>query len=218
MPCEECGPKSTVVISGAGKYVEGELLKVAGSARADGDINVKRASVAGSLSVGGVLSAEELSVAGSLSASSIQGGKVSVAGAISVRGELSATEFKAAGGVRVREIKADLVKVGGGIRAEKIEGREIRIEMGGKSKVGEIKGDFIEIKRKLGLMDLLLSSRRRLYAKRIEGRVVYLRGVICDEVIGDKVYIGRGCRIGKVIYRESLKVSPSAKVGQTVRE
>ena len=217
MGCDE-RKKDAVVISGAGKYVEGEILKVAGSAKASGDICVKRASVAGSLSVDGTLSAEELSVAGALRASSIQGGKVSVAGAISVTSTLSANELKAAGGLRVGEVKADVVKLGGGVTAERIEGREIRIEIGGKSRVGEIKGDLIEIKRKQDLMGLLLPSRRRLYAKRIEGRVVYLRGVACDEVVGDEVYVGRGCRIGKVVYREKLKVSPSAKVGETVRE
>ncbi len=206
-----------VVIRGSGVYREGEELRVAGSARADADVAARRVSVAGRLSVKGVLKSETVSVAGTLSARGVECRQLSVAGLARIGGRLVAEVVKIGGRLEAEEILAKLVKVGGAVRAASIEADELEIELGGSSEVEKISAKTVRIRPKRDLMGLLMPSKRKLRAERIEGKQVYISRVTCEEVVGERVLVGPGCRVRRVVYSEAARVSDRARVLELVR-
>jgi len=197
-------------------YREGEILKVAGSATAPGDVAAKTVSVAGRLTVGGTLRSEIISVAGTLSAGSIETGLFSVAGLARVRGKLVAEMVRVGGRLEAGEVLARAVTIGGAISAGSVEVDEFNLRLAGRSEVDRISARAVTVRRKGDLLGLLRRSRR-LRAKRIEGKIVRLSWVSCEEVLGERVYLGPGSRVGRVVYREEAKISERARVGKVVR-
>ncbi len=211
------GEGGGVVIRGSGVYREGEELRVAGSARAGADVVARRVSVAGRLAVKGVLKSETVSIAGTLSAGGVECRRLSVAGLARIDGRLVAEVVKVGGRLESKEILSKLVKIGGSVRAGSIEADELEINLGGSSEVRRISAKTVRISPKRDLMGLLMPSKRKLRAERIEGKQVYLSRVTCEEVVGERVLVGPVCRIRRVVYSEVVKVSDRARVLELVK-
>ncbi len=221
-----------VIISGSGKIlsdIETKVFKVSGSAYIDGKIVAEYVKISGSASFHDDVEAREIVISGSASfhgkvtcklmrvsgsckllsdldvfdhlrssgSLKVEGninshGLVELKGAFSIRGTITAGKFYA--DVRSKS------EVNGGIRADDVE------IYGGVHETGIV------------LFGITIVGLRRkgakLYTSAIFAKnIVHIEGVVCNNVEGFIVEIGRGCEIrGKVRYRNSVEIHSDAKL------
>jgi cytoskeletal protein CcmA (bactofilin family) len=159
--------RQNVIITGSGRLEGGayETIKIAGSCRVDGDLDVNQIKIGGSLRVEGDLSAGEMKTAGSCRvAGDVEAELMKTAGTCTVTGNVRAKLFKNAGSQEVdgtlqaEEITSGgVLKVSGDVEADKFLSRgrfeigglltadEVKIELGG-GRVQEIGGERVEVR------------------------------------------------------------------------
>ncbi|MCL6548197.1 MAG: polymer-forming cytoskeletal protein [Alicyclobacillus sp.] len=184
-----------VRLSGVAQLAGGayEEVRVEGVGRLLGDIRCKRLEVSGKCQVRGTVRAQAVSIDGRCEAKGdIEGEEIRVSGWLSVTGNVSAERLEASG----------LLCVDGCVNADDIhlQGAGRVREMGG----GRVVIDAHRVSR--------LRWLRAFSAEVIEGDEVRLAGVTAGLVRGGVVYLGRGCRIDKVEYRQGLHRSDGAVV------
>ncbi|MFN3347000.1 MAG: polymer-forming cytoskeletal protein [Candidatus Bipolaricaulaceae bacterium] len=228
----EGGTYGTVKIAGSGKVVgditaeefksagsakvEGNLkaqkFEAAGSFKCEGDFEVEEGEAAGSFKVTGKVKAKELKLAGSAQAKSITGGYLRAGGALTVEENVEVDTFRLMGAF----------EVGGLLSADRVE-----VELEGRAQAREIGGEKIIVRAGQrgwgglfsGALGLLFGhgSPKELTVETIEGDEVELEATTAKLVRGGKVKIGRGCRVERVEYTDSLEVAPGAVVKEEVR-
>ena len=194
--------------SGSGT-VNGDLrcqgnVKISGSGSIKGNLDAMEVSISGSGKVQGELACEKCSVSGMAHAGSFMTNSLPSSGMLSSDGDITAEDAVFHGAV----------SAGGLINAEKLE-----IVFDANSKAASVGGSSIRIRRK-GIAASLFSRLigRKSFARMqveesIEGDVIDVEYVTADSVVGKSVKIGPGCKIGTVIYAETVEVSPEAEVG-----
>ncbi len=212
-------PGGGVSISGAGRFVEGQILTVGGSARISRDLEVELLTVGGSLRADGRVRAETARIGGSASFRSLEAKRLSAGGSISIEETLKVDSGSLGGAVRVGEVRAGTLSVGGSIRARRIEAEVLRIDLGGGSEVDEIKAGILRVRRSRGglLGSLLGLGAGSLRARRIEADSADVEWVECDEMVVGNARIGRGCRIGRLSYSGEVRIERGASVRETER-
>ncbi len=157
------------ILIGSGKLEGGyyDTVKIAGSCRVDGDIDVNQMKIGGSARVEGNIKASELKTAGSCRVNGdVSAELMKTAGSCIVDGHVKAKLFKNAGSqevngtLRAEEITSGgTLKVSGDVEANKFLSRgqfeigglltadEVKIELG-QGRVQEIGGERIEIRSK----------------------------------------------------------------------
>ena len=194
-------------ISGTGK-VEGDLrcsgkVGVSGNGKINGNLDASEVAISGNGKVGGALRCDRCSVSGNFGAKSIAVNNLHVSGACHSDGDLSAEEAVVHGGV----------SVGGLLNTEKLD---VTFDFG--SSANAIGGSFIKIHRKgavAGLFVWLFGKLKNAVFKvntSIEGDMIDIEHVVADSVIGRDVKIGPGCKIGCVIYGETIEIDKSAEI------
>ncbi len=189
-------------VSGAGSVkitgdIEAIKLSVSGSLHAEGNIKAETFKSAGSAKIDGNLNTEELSAAGVVHAKNLRGERIRIGGAAACD-----------------NIKGENVSIGGSVKAKKIEGEEVSIKLNGNSTINEIHGDTINIKSKSGILRRFLGS---LNSGKISGEEIYIESTIADTVEGERVIVGDGCTINRVI-AEDIKISKKSKVKEVVKK
>lgn len=182
-------------ISGSGKVcenVEAEEFKISGSGTVEGDFKGKDFTISGTGTIGGKVSCDEIKVSGIMNAhKSVEGENIDVSGAI---------------------------KCVGMVNAEKIT-----INLNGSSSIGEIGAREINVKESLGsgflgwIAKAFGNNYGRLDVKVIEADDIYLENTDADVVRGARIIIGKGCKIGRVEYSESLKILNAEDVKEKVQ-
>ena len=224
----ERGP-ARVSISGSGVY-DGEILRVSGSARVEGDLMVSEVRASGSLTCVGSVKATLLRVSGSAKvAGDLKGGMVRASGSLSVGGNLSAEEsLKISGGASIAGlVEGGEVRISGALRASSIkcrtlvangsvrvggdvECRSFELTAEGRSIIGGslraeevvVRGGEARTVVRIGPLEISVSGRRKGFLRvgRVEGDKVDLEYVECEEVRAHRVRIGRGCRVTGNVY------------------
>jgi len=188
--------------------VECEAMDINGRAKARGGIKAGRFHCNGTFDIDGALCADETRIDGMVSVNgSVAADRLNINGMFKAEGDLTAENARLHG----------LFKIRGLLNAGTVE-----ILMFGKSLVREIGGEKIKVAsgptsgwRKLwqwAVPKLIV----RLEAETIEGDEIELTDTTAAVVRGNRVTIGKGCRIGKVEYRSDLVVHPQAKVDETI--
>jgi len=227
--------KAVVKISGSGRYVEGEILKVSGAAKVDGDVKVRMMSVSGSFKSNGSINAETVKIAGAAKIlGSLKARVLSVAGALKISGDLDVETAKIAGAAKLGCGKFDLLKIDGALRAETIEASKFILGLEGFSQVKTIKADFVEVKRvrkpfvKVGPFEISFNKGLnlrvsihekgvKLEAGKIKALKAELESVTCEELYAGIAVIGDECHIKRLYYSESYEVSDKARVDEVVK-
>ncbi len=172
-----------VSISGSGtlKHVKGEYLKIVGSGKVEGDIDVIEMKTAGSCKVEGNIRAESIECAGS---SKIEGNidskEAKFAGSTAIEGNLNSEKISLAGSVK---IDGDVIcihfKSGGSTKIEGAIAADERVECGGVLRAASLKtGTFsgrgaVNIEETVVAKDFSLamsgtSSMKKLMAETID--------------------------------------------------
>jgi len=198
------GMFDSIAIMGEAKLygdIETARFKCMGQCQITGEVHSDRFRLQGEVDVGGNLSATKLTTLGQAHVKGhLQGEEIVIRGMLQAGGGCEAETIQITGGIQL----------GGLLNAEKIT-----IQLYGPSKVREIGGGQVQVRRSRWkeIAGLFMSRETsELTADIIEGDEVYVEYTNAKLVRGNRVILGPGCRIETVQYRESLRKNKSAKV------
>ena len=231
--------EALVRISGSGRYVEGELLKLAGSARVKGDLEVKTVAASGSLRVEGSLKASDFRSSGSVIVErDLEAGSLSASGSLRVGGELRARSARISGSLGAESVRAEYLEADGALEIrDLLKVSKAVLRPCGNSSIGRIEADSLEVRRakpirgelslRLGPIEVDIALRggvafrsgRKgvLKVKSIDTLRAILEGVECEELRAEVAVLKRGCRIGRAVYSERLEVEEGVEIGEVVK-
>ncbi|CAM2936152.1 hypothetical protein PASE110613_08430 [Paenibacillus sediminis] len=229
-------------ITGSGNSRGGSFrkLKITGEGRVDGDVGCEQFRSTGSALIHGALQSQDFRSYGSVTVEEgVKCEKIRVLGQGEFGGDVSADNMTVYGEARIKgRLSGEQVKwvgqlhVGGNCEAEKVivrgtaqaggilSGFKTEIKLYGPSKVNEIGGGIVRIKRSFRSIIRSLLGRESvdmLTAEVIEGDHVVLENTTADIVRGKNVYIGPGCHIRLVEYTHKFQQSRSSKVIESVK-
>ncbi len=197
---------NNVTIIGAGFVSAGQYDKISinGTSTLSGEIIAESININGMGKSTGVVKAQKVEVNGVYNGSELRASKVIIRGLADLSGNLESEQFELNGSIKCRSINADSVE----------------IKLKGHINVKELVGSRISVRVKEPSFTLFNVQVKPsvLNAQLIEADEIFLEHTEADVVSGSVVQIGKGCRIGRVEYKESLKVSNEANVGQIVKD
>lgn len=196
-------------ISGSGKAVGNvkatEEIKISGSGKITGSVETKSFKGSGSFKLEGAVNAKEFKASGTGKLmKGLEGESATITGYIKVAEDVEVDFFKATGAFNIDGL----------LNAETIQ---INLNGGIGSKCKEIGGQKIKVTRfsEINILYRLFSNGGGcLEVDTIEGDDINIDHTKAKKVCGDDVYIGEGCKIDEVEYRNVIKVSPDAHVGK----
>ena len=204
-----------VLIRGEGMItgnIDCEKFSTHGTSELSGDAKIKSFSVHGETEIRGRLKADKARVYGTADVSeNAEISDVTVKGIINIGGNMTADTCDVKGALNVRgDCQAEDFKLTGSLDVKGLLNAGV-IDIGlkyGNSSIGDIGGTDIKIVNKRGL--LFDQNGGTLSAGTIEGDDIYLENTAARMVRGNRVHIGPGCKIEKVQYKSSYRVSPKS--------
>lgn len=199
-------------------------FKCIGDSRLSGNLKAGKVKIMGSISVEGSATVDDAHVAGDLNvAGDIHAGHFSLRGGITTKSGIKAENLSLMGYVTVKKnCEAETFKSDGRLNIDGLlNADEININTYGQSRVAEIGGDRIVVRRGSGIgkmLKYLFASSGfgggTLRSNSIEGDDIRLSHTRANVVRGKNVIIESGCEIDLVEYKESLRLNH----GSSVRE
>ncbi len=206
-----------VSISGASK-IDGcncEIFRAAGASKVNGDLRADDADVSGATKINGNAYFGKLDSSGALKVRGKSEGKkldlsgsakfedsvdvkfIDSSGSFGVKGDVNCTSMDTSGLVKIQGV---------------LKGEEIMLNNSGKSKINKIEGgDIVVESGGSGLFSFGFGKSGSLEVESVKGNDISLENTKAESVTGNKVIIGRGCKIKNVKAKE-LKIHESAKV------
>lgn len=207
--------------TGAGGFFRN--VRVTGEAELNGDTQCRNFNCIGNFRLAGSLRTERFKLTGDCR---VEGGLLS--DHVRTVGELQLSEsFRAERAHVTGELKAGghceaetlevggVVNIGGTLNAERFV-----LKLHGPSRASEIGGGSISVKRSRAVLLKWMfghGDSALLEAELIEGDTIVLEHTHAAIVRGNRVTIGTGCSIGRVEYREELKVGSKAEVRKRIK-
>ncbi|GGE54236.1 polymer-forming cytoskeletal protein [Priestia taiwanensis] len=236
------GDYDEVKIAGSGKIVGDVTcneLSSSGSGKVEGDVTAEKVSISGSGRVLGNVNAKYFKVSGSTKVDkTLTAEEAKASGALKIEGDAKVKQLHVSGSIHVvGGVYGELVdcsgdlKIGGNAEVEKLDVNgalridgslnvgELNIRVNGNSRVKEIGGEKITIKQGSVIGNFVMRMVKSFFpttntftAEMIEGDEIYLEDTTAQIVRGNKIFIGKGCSIGTVEYKDSLEVVDGGKV------
>lgn len=180
-------------------------VNCSGSCRLDGSLNAGGISSSGTMRIKGVSKADNISASGSfVSIGGIKSGNLKVSGSIEVGADVDVTH--------------DFISTGRVIVDGTLHAFTVKITPGGDCRIGKITGSSITVKvsdRSIGMSIIKALAGGRLghlKVELIEGEEVEIEDTDASLVRGKRVKIGRGCRVERVEYLESIDIAVDGNV------
>ncbi|WP_223065929.1 polymer-forming cytoskeletal protein [Paenibacillus caui] len=184
-----------------GTLTAAERMTINGMGTIEGPVRSSRIRVDGMATLRGDVTGNEVEVNGRCKIEGrLEGERIQIDGSVTVRGNVECENFRANGNLNIEGL----------LNAEAVD-----IQLYTLSSVQEIGGERIDVRRteRGGFWkNIGFGGSPRLKAGIIEGDDVFLEDTEADTVRGARVFIGRGCKIRLVEYRETLDQDPEAKV------
>lgn len=210
--------------SGSGKLLgdlEAESVRSSGSSKIEGSVQCRTASVSGSFVCGNLEVSEELHASGGIHVSgSLRGGQMRISGSLKTEESIHCQDMKVSGTCEVLsgDLNAEFFRCSGVLRVPGLLNAEtVEIYPTSASRVGSIGGTNIRITTQPGSREgkghswaVFLSGFHvstnpgPMQVDTIEGDTVELEYTRAQVVRGTNVRIGKGCKIDRVEYSESL--------------
>ncbi len=231
-------------VSGRGVVAGGhyDVVKGSGSVRIDGDLVARSVDISGSVTTDGGLRSARVKISGKAAVNGdvdVLEGRASgsfrigrslnvkneaqFSGALTVGGDLTGTRIHGSGSLRVGgEIALDRLEWSGSVNCPGLVSADaVDIRLSGSSVVGELAGSVIQIGTSPSSESwwawINLSRKRKMSAGEISGDDIKLEYTDARLVRGDRVIIGRECRIQRVEYRQSLDIHEDSSVGERTK-
>ncbi|QTD40231.1 hypothetical protein [Sporosarcina sp. Te-1] len=158
-------------------------------------------------------------------------------GTCMVKGSCTTMLLKNLGSATLQRLVADQVQSSGSLQVKEYVRAKSFQAKGHVTIKEELEAQFIDltmttanyIRRMSGAKEITVRShaisylnffgfgRKCLRSERIEGEAVHLEHTIADVVIGESIFIGKGCDIKEVHYIKTLDIHPESTVGSTYR-
>ncbi|UVI31305.1 polymer-forming cytoskeletal protein [Paenibacillus spongiae] len=217
-----------LVISGMGSASGGEYGKVMieGTAKVRGDLSCETIHVSGLVTVQGSINAAKFEMHGKFTGiGSLRADTAAIEGHANLRGRLQGDDITVHGVLKLQgDCEAERFTAHGGFAIQGLlNAGTIDIGLKGRGEASEIGGETIHVQRMdrqsgRGLLKRLIPAfNPHLTTGTIEGDEVQLEATTAEIVRGNRVYIGAGCKIGRVEYRTELIVHPDAKVTEKLK-
>lgn len=226
-------------ISGNGTIAKGEYnrVNISGMAKILGEIKSKSLDISGTAKSLGNINSDNIIISGSFrSNSSIESkDKFEINGTLTCNKGIKGNDIIINGYAKVlAKVQFDRLEVNGGLKAlEGAEGRKflldgainidgllsadsIRISVFKLSKVKEIGGEDIVIKKANRSVFSDIFFRSKLISDLIEGDKIYIEKTTAKIVRGEDVTVGDGCVIDRVEYTKNLNILEGAKVKEKI--
>ncbi|OAB41836.1 hypothetical protein [Paenibacillus antarcticus] len=220
--------------SGGGQY---DKVKILGDSVIHGDVKCNLFKCTGTVSVEGFLESGNVGCQGNMKVlQGLQGQEVSIQGELDVIGDVSVQTLKVNGEIRVEgHLNAEKLKGQGSLNisgdcqgeeviirgsldvANMLNGEVVEIKLYGPSRAREIGGGKITITKAMTIPFIGKYSPGAygaMQADSIEGDEIHLENTKAAVVRGRNVYIGSGCEIGLVEYKNEYKQDQGAVVVQ----
>lgn len=198
--------ENNVTIIGAGFVAAGvyDKISINGSGVLSGEVTAESININGIGKATGNVTADKVEINGTLNGKELKSKKTIIRGLADISGSVAAEQFDLNGNMRCQSINAD----------------DVDIKLKGHMNVNELVGSHISVRVKEPSITIFSVQVKPsvLVARLIEADEIFLEHTEADVVSGSVVQIGKGCRIGRVEYRESLKVSNEAIVNQIVKD
>ncbi len=202
--------------SGASKvegYLKADEAKVSGATKVVGDAKIGNLDVRGSFKVEGKTEANTMELSGaSKFVGPVKAKQIKSRGSSKFEAHIDAEEFSSSGALKiVSDVDSKTFTATGAFKIEgTLNGHEIMLKPGGDSSVTHIKGGDILVESGGGGL-FSMFNKGKLEAKTIIGDKIYLENTIADEVEGEDVKIGPGCKV-RLVRGKNVKVHGSASV------
>ncbi len=185
-------------------------LKIRGTATASGG-TFRRVFIQGEGDVEGNVECNTLRVQGAFRVhGNLNSREIRLMGTAEIEGNCSSEDMKLTGDVVIQgNCNAEKFKSKGGFTIEGLlNAGDIEVSLYGPARVKEIGGERIHVK----LPFRIFSSSKLLTVEVIEGDDIHLEYTNAKIVRGNRVWVGMGCEIGLVEYKEDFNQDKKAKV------
>ncbi len=200
------GEYDDIRVMGNGKFlakVKAEKIGVYGNAVLR-DVEVREMNVFGSAQVHGTLVGKSMRVFGEVETHGpVKCENIVVKGYLRAQTDVQAESFTSYGGVELIALNANDVKI-------HLHTRSLIQKVGAESVVVSDRGWW-------GLLSLFGRWGRELRVDLIEADQVRLRWTTVETVKGNNVWIGPGCRVKLVEYRDQLDIEDNSVVEKSIR-
>jgi len=218
-----------VSISGSGtlENVKGEYLKIAGSGKVEGDIDVIEMKTAGSCKVEGNIRAESVECAGSCKIEgNIEAKEAEFAGSTAIEGNLNSEKISLAGSTKIEgDIRCNLLKSAGSTKIEGSITADDGVECGGALRARSLKtGTFSgrgAVAKNFSLAMNGTSSMKKLTAETIDIRPGGSKGLLSglfrgrgslkiEKIYGTTIYLENV--IADYVDGQEVSIGPGCKI------
>ncbi len=217
------GEYKDVRVSGASKITSDitcETMKISGAITMDGNVKAESCKVAGACKVNGSIDSKEIKISGgSKIMGSLNGKEISLSGGIKVGESIKSTYLRLAGEIKVGgDIECEYFNLEGGITSGGVVNCETcELNLATPSEMNELVGAKITVKETNGNVGGLLKTifgkgTGTLKVNVIEGDEIYLENTTCENVRGQRVTLGPGCKIVNIEYSEELTIDQNSTV------
>ncbi|WP_136607103.1 bactofilin [Paenibacillus dokdonensis] len=198
--CISLDSNGTMTIDGA---LQSESVSINGTAKVEGGLNTNR------MTLDGVLTVKEHAVCNEL---------LTVNGRLSIGRGLDGEKVEIFGSLKTRkDVQCEVLSVHGGFSIDGLlNAGLIDIKLNMPCRVQEIGGENITVRRlkKFSVIEQFVPVlSAKLQAHTIEGDEINLEYTEAEIVRGNDIRIGRGCKIGRVEYKNQLLRDDDASIG-----
>jgi len=207
--------------SGASKvegYLKAEHAKISGATKVEGDALLGDLVSSGSFKVEGRTEADQMELSGaSKFEGNVKAKKIKSNGSSKFETDVDVDDFSSSGAMKMEmNVTAKSFTASGAFKIlGTLEAQEIILKPGGDCSIKHVKGGDVLVERG-GSGFFSMFKKGTLKCESIIGDKIYLENTRAENVEGDEVRIGPGCKIDKV-KAKNLKVHESSTVGSKIK-
>lgn len=218
--------------------LECATLKISSGADISGDVTARECIFDANTAIGGKVIADQMKVSGAatfrgeagvgelrlsgrlLVLASLISNTSLVSGELKVNGKLAGDSFELSGRVTSEECEMRRFFSSGQFDIQVLRAANVEISLVNRCRAGIIQSEKLVVRENPSLRLFpfaFLLSHQRLFADSIEGDEIYLECTQANKVLGNRVIVGKHCKVDTVEYRESFDVAGNGKVRTTRR-
>lgn len=185
---------------------EKRIVHVDGMSKSSGNLECDEVKVDGMFRVSGDLKASDLTCDGMVRiAGNVNVESINIDGMIKVGGDIDMKSMDIDGLIKAKSISGEKIDISGGFNIkENISCDTFILELCGRGLVKNIEGSSVVVTTR--------KYRHQLKANTISADEIDIENVKCGTISGDKIKIGKGCKVDNVTYITSLDIDSSAIV------
>lgn len=185
---------------------EKKNINVNGMSKSHGNLECDELKVDGMFKVDGDLKTSDLTCNGMVKITgNVQSESISMDGMLKIGGDIDTKNMDINGLLKAKSISGEKIEISGSLNIkENISCDAFYLVLNGKSSVNSIEGTHVNVNPR--------RWRHQLKVNSISADEIDIENVKCDTISGDKIQIGKGCKVDNITYITSLDIDANATV------